>query len=44
MQLVRSTLEIGLEKPIKILHVTDSHVAYVDENPFQFIGQRKISL
>ena len=32
MQLVRSTLEIGLEKPIKILHVTDSHVAYVDEN------------
>lgn len=31
MELIRSTLEIGLEKPIKLLHVTDSHIALADE-------------
>ena len=31
MKILKSTLEIGLEKPIKILHVTDSHIALVDE-------------
>ena len=31
MQLIHSTLEIGLEKPLKILHVTDSHIALADE-------------
>lgn len=31
VKLIRSTLEIGLEKPIKLLHVTDSHVALADE-------------
>ncbi|MBQ3888693.1 MAG: metallophosphoesterase [Clostridia bacterium] len=31
MELLHSTLQIGLEKPLKILHVTDSHIALVDE-------------
>lgn len=31
MQLLKNTLEIGLEKPVKILHVTDSHIAFADE-------------
>ena len=31
MELIRSTLKIGLEKPVKILHVTDSHLSFADE-------------
>ena len=31
MELLKSTLNIGLEKPIKVLHVTDSHIALADE-------------
>lgn len=31
MELIKSTLQIGLENPIKILHVTDSHIALADE-------------
>ncbi len=31
MQLLKNTLNIGLERPLKILHVTDSHIAYADE-------------
>lgn len=31
MQLMQSTLSIGLEQPLKILHVTDSHIARADE-------------
>ena len=31
MKLIRSSLNVGLEKPLKILHVTDSHVALADE-------------
>ncbi|MBR6361099.1 MAG: metallophosphoesterase [Clostridia bacterium] len=31
MQLLKNTLVIGLEKPVKILHVTDSHLAFADE-------------
>ncbi|MBR0509251.1 MAG: metallophosphoesterase [Clostridia bacterium] len=31
MKLVKSTVRIGLEKPVKLLHVTDSHVALADE-------------
>ena len=31
MQLIESALEIGLEKPVKLLHVTDSHIALADE-------------
>ena len=31
MELLQSTLQIGLERPLKILHVTDSHIALVDE-------------
>ncbi|MBR5409587.1 MAG: metallophosphoesterase [Clostridia bacterium] len=31
MKLIKSTLNIGLEKPVKILHVTDSHLGFVDE-------------
>ena len=31
MNLEKSTLKIGLAKPLKILHVTDSHVALTDE-------------
>lgn len=31
MRLEKNTLKIGLEKPLKILHITDSHVAFADE-------------
>ena len=31
MELIKSTLNIGLERPLKVLHVTDSHVALVDD-------------
>ena len=31
MQLIRSALHIGLERPVKLLHVTDTHVALADE-------------
>jgi len=30
MELCKNTLQIGLERPLKILHVTDSHIALVD--------------
>lgn len=30
MNLIKSTLEIGLEKPVKLLHVTDTHIALAD--------------
>ena len=31
MKLLKSTVEIGLEKPVKLLHVTDTHLALADE-------------
>ena len=31
MQLIQSTVRIGLERPLKLLHVTDSHIALADE-------------
>ena len=31
MELIRSTVQIGLEKPVKLLHVTDTHLGLVDE-------------
>ena len=31
MELLKNTLHIGLERPLKILHVTDSHIARADE-------------
>ena len=31
MKMIKSTIEIGLEKPIKLLHVTDTHLSYADE-------------
>ncbi|MBQ6020064.1 MAG: metallophosphoesterase [Clostridia bacterium] len=31
MDLIRSELHIGLEKPVKLLHVTDSHITLVDD-------------
>ncbi len=30
MKLLKNTLEIGLEKPVKLLHVTDTHICKVD--------------
>ena len=30
MKLIRSTIQIGLEKPVKLLHVTDTHLGLVD--------------
>ncbi|MBQ2513021.1 MAG: metallophosphoesterase [Clostridia bacterium] len=30
MQLERSTVKIGLERPVKLLHITDSHLTLVD--------------
>ncbi len=31
MQLIKNTICIGLDTPLKILHVTDSHLSYADE-------------
>ena len=31
MELLKNTLRIGLDKPVRLLHVTDTHLAYVDE-------------
>ncbi len=31
MILEKNTLKIGLEKPVKLLHVTDTHLVFVDE-------------
>ena len=31
MKLIRSTVKIGLKKPVKLLHVTDTHLALADE-------------
>lgn len=31
LKLIRSTIEIGLEKPFKLLHMTDTHFHYDDE-------------
>jgi 3',5'-cyclic AMP phosphodiesterase CpdA len=31
MKLIRSTVNIGLEKPVRLLHVTDTHLALADE-------------
>ena len=31
MKLIRSTLQIGLERPVRLLHVTDTHIALADE-------------
>ena len=32
VKLIQNELQIGLEKPVRLLHVTDSHVALVDEH------------
>lgn len=32
MNIEKSTLEIGLDKPLKILHITDNHLPLYDEN------------
>jgi hypothetical protein len=31
LELLKSTLRIGLEKPVRLLHVTDTHLTYADE-------------
>ena len=31
MKLEKNTLYVGLEKPVKLLHVTDTHLTYADE-------------
>ena len=31
MKLEKNTLHVGLEKPVKFLHVTDTHLTYADE-------------
>lgn len=31
MKLEKNTLHVGLEKPVKLLHVTDTHLTYADE-------------
>ena len=40
MELLKNTIKIGLQKPLKILHVTDSHIALADE----FDNERKHKL
>ncbi len=32
MELLKNTVEIGLEKPVKLLHVTDTHLALADDS------------
>ena len=44
LQLEKTIIEIGLEKPVKVLHVTDSHVPLCDERdgePMRSIAARK---
>ncbi len=46
LQLEKNIIEIGLEKPVKVLHVTDSHVPLCDERdgePIQSIAEWKAS-
>ena len=31
MQLIKNTIKIGLERPVKLLHVTDTHIGLADE-------------
>ena len=31
MELIRSTVRVGLERPVKLLHVTDTHLGLTDE-------------
>ena len=31
MKLEKTTVKIGLERPVRLLHVTDSHLTLVDE-------------
>ena len=31
IKLAKNTFEIGLEKPLKLLHVTDTHLTLADE-------------
>jgi len=31
LKLVKTKVEIGLEKPVKLLHVTDTHLCDLDE-------------
>ncbi|MBQ5968557.1 MAG: metallophosphoesterase [Clostridia bacterium] len=40
MELIQSTLTVGLERPLKVLHVTDSHIALADARD----NERKHSL
>ena len=35
MKLEKSTINIGLDKPVKLLHVTDSHLTLTDERDRQ---------
>ena len=45
--LEKNIIEIGLEKPVKVLHVTDSHVPLCDERdgePMQSIAARRASM
>lgn len=30
MKILKTTIELGLEKPVRLLHVTDTHLAYAD--------------
>ena len=31
LNITKTTIEIGLEKPLKVLHVTDNHLPLCDE-------------
>ena len=37
LNIIKSTIEIGIEKPIKVLHITDTHIALDD--PERFSGR-----
>ncbi len=39
LKVIKSTIEIGLEKPLKLLHITDTHLAFDD--PGKDCGRRK---
>ncbi len=32
LEILKTTVKIGLEKPVRILHITDSHISLADEN------------
>ncbi len=45
INITKSTIEIGLEKPLKVLHITDSHLPFYCETDSEaMINQKKFQI